>query len=362
MKVALVHDYLAQDGGAEKVLKVFQEIFPGAPTFVLVHNKDKANPIFLKKDIRTSFIQKMPLGVKKYQWFLPLMPLATEKYNLKGYDLVLSSSSAFSNGVLTGPQTLHICYCHTPTRFLWSDTHEYVQELKYNRLVKKIVPLLLTRLRLWDRQAADRVDRFIANSATVQQRIKKYYRRQSDIINPPVETDIFNIAPATGDYFLTGGRLVSYKRFDITVQAFSRLGVSLKIFGIGPAMEDLKKIAKDNIEFLGQITDAEKAELYGRALAFIHPQEEDFGITPIESMASGRPVIAYAAGGALETVIAGQTGEFFKEQTWEELADLVIRFDKNRYNPEQIRSHALKYNVDSFKTKIKDYIDKSLLL
>lgn len=359
MNIALIHDHLVQDGGAEKVLKVFQEIFPEAPTYTLVYDRERANPVFLNRTIKTSFLQSIPLGVKKYQWFLPLMPLATEKYDLRNFDVVLSSCSAFSKGVITGPKTLHICYCHTPTRYLWSDAHEYVKELKYNRLIKKLIPYILNQIRLWDKLSADRVDKFIANSKTVQNRIKKYYRRESDIINPPVETNNLKISPDLGDYYLTGGRLVSYKRFDITVKAFSRLGIKLKVFGIGPELESLKKIARNNVEFLGLVSDEEKAKLYSRAIAFIHPQEEDFGITPIESMASGRPVIAYAAGGALETVIPGVTGVFFSEQTWETLADLIIRFDKNKFNPYKIRNHALQYNIQNFETKIKDYVTKS---
>ncbi len=355
MKLAIVHDHLAQDGGAEKVLKVFHEVYPEAPTFTLVHDRDRANPAFLSKDIRTSFIQKIPGGVARYQWFLPLMPAATERYDLRDYNVVLSSSSAFSKGIITRPGTLHICYCHTPTRYLWSDTHDYVRELKYGRLVKTFVPFVLTNLRLWDRLTADRVDVFIANSATVQRRIWKYYRRKSVIIHPPVLTKRFSITKPE-NFFLTGGRLVYYKRFDIAVRAFSKLGIPLKVFGTGPEIDNLKKMAKPNVSFIGAVSDEALASLYSRCQAFIHCQEEDFGITAVEAMAAGRPVIAYAAGGALETIVPGVTGKFIQEQTWEELADAVIRFRFDKFEPEVIKAHAAKFDVDVFKTKMDGFI------
>jgi glycosyltransferase involved in cell wall biosynthesis len=358
MKIALVHDHLIQDGGAEKVLRVFQKVFPEAPIYTLVYDKEKMAD-FQNKNIKTSFIQKFPFGVKKFKWFLPLMPLATEKYELDNYDVVLSNSSALSKGIITKPDTLHVCYCHTPTRYLWTDTHLYVRELEYNGLVKKAVSLMLPRLRIWDRMAAGRVDKFIANSKAVRKRIAKYYGCQSDVIYPPVEVSKFKIFPQQENYFLAGGRLVPYKRFDLVVQAFNKLGIPLKIFGEGPAYQKLKTAAKSNIEFLGKISDEEKAELYGKCLAFIHPQEEDFGLMIVEAMSAGRPVIAYDRGGALETVIQGKTGEFFGEQAWECLAHKVIRFQPENYNPELIRAHAEQFDRSEFEEKIKDYVEKS---
>lgn len=357
MKVGLVHEHLAQDGGAEKVLKVFQEIYPDSPTYTLVYDKKRSNPAFLKKEIRTSFIQRLPLGVKKYKWFLPFMAEAVESYDLSEYDMVLSSSSAFAKGVITLPRTAHISYCHSPTRYLWSDTHSYVEELAYNRFLKMYLRRYLTNLRLWDRLAADRVDQFIANSGCVQKRIKKYYRRDSVIIYPPVETKQFSLADRVGNYYLTGGRLVAYKRFDITVRAFSRLGIPLKIFGIGPEYEKLKEMAKPNIEFLGKVSPEDLKKLYSQCLAFLNPQEEDFGITPIEAMASGRPVIAYAAGGALETVKDGETGVFFEDQEWEALADTVIRFKPEIFQPEKIKAHASEFDTEKFKERIKSFVE-----
>ncbi len=359
MKVALVHDHLVQDGGAEKVLLALQEIFPNAPTFTLLYDPSRVSKAFAGKDIRTSFLQKLPFGLRKYQWFLPLMPAATESHDLSAFDVVISSSSAFAKGVITKPGTLHICYCHTPTRYLWSDTHSYVQELNANRLTKALLPILLNRLRVWDRLSSDRVDRFIANSKTVAERIRKYYDRDSEIIYPPVETEKFSISEKPGAYFLAGGRLVSYKRFDLIIQAFNRLGLPLKIFGDGPLAGEYRTSARPNIEFVGKVSDAEKAELYRNASAFIHPQEEDFGITALESMAAGRPVIAYGKGGALETVVPGVTGEFFVDQEWEDLAATIIRFDPSAYDAKAIRAHAEAFDVKIFKRRIAAFVSEA---
>ena len=356
MKLALVHDYLAQDGGAERVLHALHEIWQAAPIFFLFHDRGKF-PHFMAADVRESFIARVPFGRKKYQWLLPLMPIATERHNLHEFDVVISSTSAFAKGVLTRPETLHISYCHTPTRYLWTDTHEYIAELKYNRVIKAFLPRLIHRLRLWDKMSADRVDHFIANSDTVRQRIAKYYRRDADIIYPPVDTRQFRVAPEPGDYFAAGGRLVPYKRFDLVVQVFNRLRWPLKIFGIGPELEPLRAAARDNIQFLGRIDDREKAGLLSRAKAFIHPQVEDLGITPIESMASGRPVIAYPVGGATETVIPGVTGVFFKVQTWESLLDAVLHFDERAWDSARIREHALRFSADRFKLQIERYVE-----
>lgn len=359
MKVALVHDHLVQDGGAEKVLLALQEIFPNAPTYTLLYDPKRVSKEFAKKEIRTSFLQKIPFALKKYQWLLPLMPAATESHDLSGFDVVISSSSAFAKGIITKPGTLHVCYCHTPTRYLWSDTHSYVQELNANRLTKALLPILLNRLRVWDRLSSDRVDRFIANSRTVAERIKKYYARDSEIIYPPVEIEKFSVANKPGTYFLAGGRLVSYKRFDLIIQAFNRLGLPLKIFGDGPLSKEYRKQARSNITFVGKVSDAEKAELYKGAIAFIHPQEEDFGITALESMAAGRPVIAYGVGGALETVVPGVTGEFFGDQEWEELAATIIRFNPSAYDPKTIRAHAETFDTSVFKRRIASFVSES---
>lgn len=356
MKIALAHDYLNQLGGAERVLFVFHEIYPEAPVYTLIHDRKRARGVFDKLDIKTSFLQKLPGGLSRMRWYLPWMPAGFESLDLTGYDVVLSDASAFAKGAIVGSSSLHICYCHTPTRYLWSDTHQYIEELKQGRIVKKILPLILNKLRTWDYQAAQRVDYFIANSKNIQRRIKKYYGRESEVIYPPVDVENFKIADELGNYYLIGGRLVFYKRFDLAVRAFNKLGIKLKIFGTGPEEEKLREMAKDNTEFLGQVSDQEKAELYSRAIAFIHPHEEDFGITAVESMAAGRPVIALKKGGALETVVNGETGVFFEEQEWESLADAVIRFEPGEFDSQKIREHAMKFGKERFKKEIANFV------
>ncbi len=359
MKIALVHDHLVQEGGAELVLKIFSGLFPEAPIYTLVADMKKFGPQFGYTSLHTSFLQKVPGATKHYQWLLPIMPTATELHDLSQYDVVLSSSSAFSKGVITKSTTLHICYCHTPTRYLWTDTHSYIRELKRSNVIKGVLPYFLTSMRMWDKLAADRVDKFIANSKTVQERIRKYYRRESDIMYPPVELSQFTISEKIGDYFLAGGRLASYKRLDLVVEAFNRLGFKLKIFGEGPEFKKLRKSAKQNIEFMGRVNQEERAVLYSNCIAYIHPQEEDLGITLLEATASGRPVIALAAGGALETLVDGVTGVFFYDQDWAALIDAVIRFKPENYNPQIIQSYAQSYGVERFKNEITQYVDRS---
>lgn len=359
MKIAIVHDHLTQIGGAEKVLSIFHEMFSEAPIFTLVYDKEKIGDLINEKNIKTSFIQKLPWGVSHYQWYLSLMPTATESYDLTDYDVVISSSSALAKGVITQSNTHHICYCHTPTRYLWSDTHLYLAGLRYPFFIKKIIPFVLNKLRIWDYSAAQRVDVFIANSKFVADRIKKYYRRESTVIYPPVDTDKFSISDSAEKYYLTGGRLVSYKKFDITVKAFNQLNIPLKIFGSGPQLHYLKKIAKPNIEFLGRVDEKALAALYQKSIAFIHPQIEDFGITAVEAMASGRPVIAFDGGGARETIVPGITGEFFDEETWECLADKIVRFKPESYQPKIIKGHAEKFGVERFKKEILNLIESA---
>lgn len=359
MRIALVHDHLAQDGGAEKVLKVFHELWPEAPIFVLLHDSQAADPVFAKANIQTSFIQKLPWGVKKYKWYLPLMPVAVEHFDLSAFDVVLSSSSSLAKGVLTSPHTLHICYCHTPTRYLWTDTKQYVQELAYNRFMKKAIACYLSFLRIWDLAAADRVDVFLANSRIVKQRIKKYYKRESTVIYPPVDLTQFQIAQEKDNYFLIGGRLVPYKRFDIAIKAFNAMGRRLKVFGSGPDEARLKNLAGDTIEFEGRVSTAALSRLYQRAQAVIFPQEEDFGIVPLEAMASGTPVIAYKAGGALETVVPEKTGVFFEDQNWQSLTKVVLQFRPEQYAPQVIRAYAEQFGMERFKKKISEFVQNA---
>jgi glycosyltransferase involved in cell wall biosynthesis len=361
MKVALIHDHLAQDGGAESTLRVFAEMFPDAPIYTLLYDKKYIEKYYQGRQVDASIIQRLPGGVKHYQWYMPFMPMAVEFFDLGSYDLVLSDSSSFAKGVITKPDTLHINYCHTPTRYLWSDTHEYINELKYNKYFKKIISLALNYVRVWDRHAADRVDVYIANSKTSQKRISKYYRRDSTIIYPHVEMEKFQISEEIEDFFLVGCRLVPYKRIDIVVEAFKKMpDKKVKIFGDGTDMPRLKAIAGEakNIEFLGRVSDDKRKELFSKCQAFINPQVEDFGITVVEAMASGRPVIAQARGGALETVIPGKTGVFFKDQTPDAIVAAIQSFNSNLFDSKFIREHAEMFSKERFKREIKEFINK----
>ncbi len=357
MKIALVHDYLAQDGGAERVLLSLHRMWPEAPIFTLFHQKGSVSG-FDDADIRESYIARLPWGRKKYQWYLPLMPQAFESFDFTGFDVVISSTSAFAKGIITPPETVHICYCHTPTRYLWTDTQEYIADLKYPKVIKIFLPQLFHKLRVVDQLAAGRVDKFIANSHTVQERILKYYRRESEVVFPPADLSHATIATPIDDYFISGGRLVPYKRFDLIVEAFNRLKHKLIIFGDGPSMAELKNRSKENIVFTGRISEEEKMRLLSRAKAFIHPQLEDLGITPIESMANGRPVIAYGAGGALETVVDGVTGVFFNTQSWNALFEVVEKFDPAAWNPAVIRAHAEKFSTAVFEARMKEIVER----
>jgi len=358
MKVALTHDHMMQNGGAERVLEAMQALWPTAPTYTLLYDKEKMNTLFGHRDIRTSFLQNIPFALKKYRWLLPLMPTATESYSLSEFDVIVSSSSALSKGIVPPEHGLHICYCHTPPRYLRTHTNEYLRGLNVPRIAKSLLPFMMTYLRIWDNASADRVDYFIANSETVRHRIRRYYGRDSVVIHPPVDTDTFTISEEPKRYYLIGGRLVSYKRYDIVIEAFNKLGKPLKIFGTGPQEKELKKMAKSNIEFLGRVSDQKRSELFSNAIAFIHPQEEDFGITPVESMAAGRPVIAYNRGGASETVIDGKTGILFDEQSWVEIADTVLHFDEHKFDPSIIKEYAEQYSVKEFRKKMDQFVSE----
>ena len=358
MKVALLHDYLNQAGGAERVLLALSELYPEAPIYTLIHDKKRLSG-FEGKDIRTSFLQKMPFASSKIRWYLPLMPLAVEQLDLSDYDLVISSTSALIKGVITHPHTLHICYCHTPTRYLWSEAHQYHKEIKEGKIVSKFLPLVLNRLRQWDQLASQRVNHFIANSNFIAQRIKNYYNRESTVIYPPVDTQNFYIANEIGNYYLLISRLKPYKKVDLAIQAFNKLNIPLKIIGIGEEENKLRKMAKANIEFLGAVTEEEKRKYLSQCIALIHPQVEDFGLTAIEAMASGRPVIAYAGGGALETVVDNQTGKFFDEQSWEALIDTIIKFKPQEFNPQNIKQSSEKFSSANFYQCMKEFIGTS---
>lgn len=361
MRVALIHDHLAQDGGAEKVLKVLADMYPEADIYTLLAEKNVIDKYFIDRRVYTSIIQKLPGGVKHYKWYMPFMPMAVEFFDLRAYDLVISDASAFCKGVITSPETLHVCYCHTPTRYVWDYTHQYINELRFNKYFKKVISLALNYVRIWDRVAADRVDKFIANSGTVKKRIKKYYRRESRVIYPPVELDKFNIGQAE-DYYLIGCRMAPYKKVDIAIDAFRKNGKKLKIFGGGFDEKRLRRRAEGlgNIEFVGRVSDEEKARLYSGCLAFLNPQIEDFGITPIEAMASGRPVIAFRRGGATETVKQGETGVFFDKQTPDSLNKAIEKFESLDFDPQAIRARARSFSEERFKREVKEFVDEQM--
>lgn len=355
MKVALVHDHLTQNGGAERVLEALQAIWPEAPTYTLLYDEKKMKSTFGHRNIRTSVLQNLPFAISKSRWYLPFMPTATEGYDLSEFDVVISSSSAFAKGIIPPPHGIHISYCHTPTRYLWSDTHEYSKS-NIPKLLQPFSALLLTELRMWDKLSADRVDFFVANSDTTKRRISRYYQHESDVIYPPVDTEYFSISEKPKNYFLIGGRLVAYKRYDLVIDAFTQLGLPLKVFGDGPMEKVLRASAGKNVEFLGRVSNEERARLFSEAIAFMHPQEEDFGITPVESMAAGRPVIAYNRGGAVESVIEGKTGTLFNKQTWQEVADVVMNFDHTKYDPKIIKKHAEEFSTSIFRKNIYNFV------
>jgi len=363
MKVALVTDFLTQLGGAEKVVEVLHELWPEAPVYTLVYDEVSTRGDFSEYQIKTSFLQKIPTIKKNYRWSLPLMPYAIEKLDFSEYDIVFSVASAFAKGVVTNKKTKSICYLLTPTRYLWSDKEEYTRNLRgLENLARPVLNLTLNKLRHWDLRAAKRPDVLVAISQFIKKRIEKYYQRTPEaVIYSPVEVDNFFISQKIKDYFVVVSRPRYYKRIDLIVNAFNHLKIPIKIIGMskqeGRAM--FSKI-NSNIEFLGYVSEKEKANYLSHARAFIHPQEEDFGITAVEAMASGRPVIAYRAGGALETVVEGKTGVFFDDQNWESLADAVLRFDESQFNPEKIRQHAQKFSKENFKKEITDLVKISL--
>lgn len=361
MKVALVHDYLNQMGGAERVVMAFHEIFPDAPIYTSIYDPKLVDPAFQKMDIRTTFMQKFPFITKHHQPYLPFYPFAMEKLDLRGYDLVLSSSSAFGKGVITRPETMHICYCYTPMRWCWN-YDEYVEREHLGRVARSILPFLITGLRTWDQVSAMRVDHFIAISPVIADRIRKYYRRDSVIIPPPVDAQRFAFDPETQpeDYFLILSRLVPYKRIDLAIEACNRLRLPLVIIGSGRDLDRLKKMAGPTIRFLGRLSDEEVCHYYARCRAFLFPGEEDFGLTPLEAQANGRPVIAYGAGGVLSSVVDGVTGVFFKEQTVDCLAQTLAAFDEQAFDPQTIRNHALEFDMPHFLRRIQQFIDAKM--
>lgn len=365
MRVALVHDWLTGMRGGEKVLEVFCELFPEADLYTLLHIPGSVSKTIENRKIYTSFVQGMPFAAKRYRMMLPLFPMAIEGFDLSGYDLVLSSSHCVAKGVIPPPGALHISYVHTPMRYVWDMYYEYFGTKGFKG---KVIGAFAHYLRIWDVSSSCRVDHYIANSAHVAKRIKKYYRRDSTVIHPPVDCSRFSVGAGPEDYYLVVSAFAPYKKIDIAIEAFNRTGLKLKIIGSGQDEARLKKIAGPNIEFLGWKSDSEIAEYYGKCRALIFPGEEDFGIVPLEAMASGRPVIAYGKGGALETIVPvgskakSPTGIFFDEQTCAALEEAVKSFEKNIevFNPSAIREHALGFDRPVFKKKISEYIFSKL--
>lgn len=358
MRVALVHDWLNQIGGAERVLENLVSLYPSAPLYTSIYRPEVMPPHYHDWDIRTSWLNKLPL-VKRYQQpFLPLYPLAFESLDLCEYDVVLSNKSGFCHGVVTPPETLHICYCLSPTRYVWRH-RDYLQREGLGKVSRSALAPLLSALRLWDRLAADRVDRFLAISTEIQRRIRKYYRRDSEIIYPPVDTSRFALAAGHDDYLLVVGRLVPYKRIDLAVRACSELQLPLKVAGSGRDLERLRSMAGPTVEFLGWVPDEALPELMARCRAFLFPGAEDFGIAPLEAMAAGRPVIAYAYGGALDTVIEGVSGLLFREQTFESLTRALQRFDADAYDPAAIRAHVEQFDTTVFRQRMTAFVTRA---
>jgi len=341
------------------VVLALHEIFPEAPLYTSIYDRDRMPEKFKKIDIRASFMKYLPRKLNKRHYFW-LYPRAFESLNLSEYDLIISSSSAFAKGVKKAPNAKHICYCHTPMRFVWW-YRNYIKYERVNPIIKMLLPLYLARLKKWDNEKAKTVDYFIANSKNVQKRVKEIYGRESDIIYPPVDTDLYHIGEGSGDYFLIVSRLLSYKRIDIAVDAFSKLGLSLIIVGEGPDMRRLKSLAggRNNIQFLGwQKNDSAVAALYKECHALIQTGEEDLGLVPLEAAACGRPTIAYGAGGALETVINGETGILFDRQDSESLIQAIIKYEKSSFNQVRIRRHAENFSKNKFKEKVMRFLSE----
>jgi len=348
-RIALAASWLNQYGGAERVLEVTHDLFPRAPVFTSTYWHHAMPASYRAWDIRASFLNRIPLANQRV--LLPLYPAAFESLDLSGYDTLVSITSAFAHGIKMPHGARHICYCLTPARFLWSYA-DYVERERIGRLPRLVLPLMIAGLRDWDRRAAERVTQFVAISEIVRERIRKYYQRDSIIIYPPVEVERFAVSRERDDYFLILSRLVPYKRIDLAVQACGELGVPLVIAGDGRDRARLEAMAKPNVRFLGRVSDGAARELLARCRAFLFPGEEDFGITPLEANACGKPVIAFAGGGALETVVPGVTGEVFRAPTVQSLVEVLRAFDDRRYDAATLRQHAEKFSVSVFRAQL----------
>lgn len=356
MKVAIVHDFLLKLGGAERVVKALADIFPDAPIYTLLYDEEKVGEVFPKERVCTSVLQKYPAFIRKrYRFLTHKMPRAIEDFDFSDFDLVISSSTAFSHGIVTPVKTKHVCYCHSPMRYAWDWSNEYREENNLYGLKGLLYARLMKYLREWDRASSDRPDKYIANSANVQKRLRKYYDAGSEIVYPPVDTERFRVNEKHAGYFLIVSTLTPYKKIDLAVSLFNKIGRRLVIIGDGPQRNYLQNIAGENIEFLGFKPDDVVKDYLENCRALIFPGEEDFGIVPIEAMACGKPVLAYYKGGALESVVAGKTGEFFFEPTVESMEDGLARlmYNEKHYRPHTIRKHALNFSKENFEKNLK---------
>ncbi len=358
LKVAIVHDWLTNIGGAERVVESLLKAYPQADLYSSVYEEAKL-PQF-KDRVTTSFLQHWPLSRRKHQLYPVLRTLAFESFDLSNYDLVISSSSAEAKGVITPTETLHMSYIHTPVRYYWSNYDQYLSDPGFgvlNPLVRLVAPYFVRRMRRWDYAAAQRPDVLIANSATVAKRIRKYYKREAEVIHPPVDLARFQLGNASkGDFYLIVSRLVPYKRYDIAVEACNKLGKRLVIAGSGSELANLKKLAGPTIEFRGSLPEEEITRLYEGCKGFLFPAEEDFGITPLEAMACGKPVLAYGKGGATETVVDGKTGLLFRDQTAESLADAISRSEAIEWDTQAIARHAAMFGEERFIKQIHEAV------
>ncbi|MHB8919083.1 MAG: glycosyltransferase family 4 protein [Desulfocucumaceae bacterium] len=370
MNLALVHDWVVTIGGAERCLEVFHEFWPEAPLYTLVYREESVERLgFESGQVRASCLQRFPRAQKWYRKYLPFYPLAIEQFDLSGYDVILSSSHAAAKGVLTRSDQLHICYCHTPVRYAWDLTHRYLKENGLERGVRGLLArAILHYIRSWDAMTANRVDFFITNSRYTARRIWRAYRRKATVIYPPVDVERFQVREKKEDFFLFVSRLVPYKKADLVVAAFTRLGLPLVVAGDGPQLEECRKLAGKNIKFLGYQDDPTVADLMARARALVFAAEEDFGIVPVEAQACGTPVIAYGKGGVLETVVTADgtnwdrcTGLFFNEQTEDELVAAVQQFLRweGRFKPEVLRLNATRFSKERFKREIRAFVESA---
>ncbi len=357
MRVAIVHDFFCNLGGADQVVAVLHQLFPQAPIHtLLVSDRTRGAELLRGMDLRVSFIQHLPFARRWHEPYLPLFPLAVESFNLTGYDLVLSSSHVCAKGVIPPPESLHLCYCYTPARYAWDLYPVYTQRL--NTLVKLYVAVVMHRLRAWDVSTCSRVDHFIAISKFVAQRIQRYYRRSATVIYPPVDTEFFTPGEVGKDYFLVVSRLTAYKRIELAVQAFNQLNTRLLVIGDGPERRRLQAMARPNIHFLGSVPREQVRDYMRSCRALIFPGKEDFGITPVEVQATGRPVVAYGGGGALETVVDGVTGVFFEEQTPEALCEAMSQVSRISLDQDVIRRHALQFDRKVFSRKMTSFVEE----